>query len=827
MSDMKACLIRARDAKEVNVAKANQAIADFDARADYHQKNGMPRDVAERKAAVDLVTQTDTRTRQKKRASLRNMVTLMRHEAAIAKLPADQLHRYMPDLMERIHNRADTVGAQVFGHVTDMLMAYEPKMFGLQRVKAGLDDVAYAMYGDVRSPEAAQFAKGLKAMEDQIIRLLREAGIEVNQLKDWRLPQMHDSAKVRRDVEAWVEQHLHDVDWDAMRSFRNEAIPTDEAGRRALLRDIADTIISDGWAKQTAGGAPASLATKYAHRRFLIYKDAAAWVKNQNQFGQGDLFQAMLTYAETAIRDITIAQELGTSPSVMFANLTKTVKNRAGSEVIAAVRGAKKGAAADKAALDIQGRIASNISRAEDMFGIMTRDNVADPGSKLALTMSTLRNVTVSAKMGSALLPAIGSDLATMRFVAAQNGMDATKMAGHYMTLLNPSNTRDRDIALQLGLIADAAVRNSSGFERFFGEISGPAWSKVAANFTLRAGGLTHHTQAAQWAFGMEFMGALARDAGKTLDQVEIRPMLERNGITPEIWDQIRQTPLWQHPDGAQFLRPKDIFARKDLTETEKMSLFNAISDALVKERNAAVVTSSLESRAILGGNIKRGTLTGEVVASMAMFKGFAVSVIMNHGLRTAGQPLKNRMAYMASFIAQLTVAGAFANQMYHIANGRDPQSVRDPAFWGAAALKGGGMGIYGDFFFANANRYGGGLAETLAGPIAQFLNDTRRMTVGNAMDFINGDDPKFMADFIKWFDRNMPGSNLWYLREAKNRILVDELLKLSDPDAYEAFRRKDQNDLRNFKTARWWPAGQTTPQRAPEIGAMFEEPPQ
>ena len=28
------------------------------------------------------------------------------------------------------------------------------------------------------------------------------------------------------------------------------------------------------------------------------------------------------------------------------------------------------------------------------------------------------------------------------------------------------------------------------------------------------------------------------------------------------------------------------------------------------------------------------------------------------------------------------------------------------PAFWGAAFLQGGGMGLYGDFLFADLNRY-------------------------------------------------------------------------------------------------------------------------
>ena len=55
--------------------------------------------------------------------------------------------------------------------------------------------------------------------------------------------------------------------------------------------------------------------------------------------------------------------------------------------------------------------------------------------------------------------------------------------------------------------------------------------------------------------------------------------------------------------------------------------------------------------------------------------------------------------------------------------------------YWINAAIYGGGLGIFGDFLFADQNRYGGSMAKTMAGPVISFLDDLVRLTIGNTLE--------------------------------------------------------------------------------------------
>ena len=75
----------------------------------------------------------------------------------------------------------------------------------------------------------------------------------------------------------------------------------------------------------------------------------------------------------------------------------------------------------------------------------------------------------------------------------------------------------------------------------------------------------------------------------------------------------------------------------------------------------------------------------------------------------------------LVNTIAGTTLMGYIVLQAKQIAAGKEPRkvdSVNDAyKILLASAMQGGGAGIYGDFLFGQANRYGGGTLETLAGP--------------------------------------------------------------------------------------------------------------
>ena len=82
-----------------------------------------------------------------------------------------------------------------------------------------------------------------------------------------------------------------------------------------------------------------------------------------------------------------------------------------------------------------------------------------------------------------------------------------------------------------------------------------------------------------------------------------------------------------------------------------------------------------------------------------------------------------------------------------------DEETYLDPNVWGAALLQAGGLGIYGDFLLANTNRFGGGLASTVAGPLVE--RTLRNFTVGNAQQLIQGKETNFGEEAVKLARQN------------------------------------------------------------------------
>jgi hypothetical protein len=234
-------------------------------------------------------------------------------------------------------------------------------------------------------------------------------------------------------------------------------------------------------------------------------------------------------------------------------------------------------------------------------------------------------------------------------------------------------------------------------------------------------------------------------------------------------------------------------------------------------ETEYAVPSASLRGRAMLLSDVPPGTLVGEVVRSVAMYKNFGVTLMYTH-LRRAMEA-KGRMAkagYAANLFIGASAMGALAYQMKQVAKGKEPIAMTGEhakEFWGAAILQGGGLGIYGDFLFSDVNRYERGMAETLAGPVVSAANDVRKLTVGNAIELAQGEQTKAGKEAVQFARSYTPGGSLWYTRLAYERILLDQLQKEVDPDYQERFRSMETRARREMDQEYWWAPGDSAPQ--------------
>ncbi|WP_225926612.1 hypothetical protein [Pseudomonas sessilinigenes] len=63
------------------------------------------------------------------------------------------------------------------------------------------------------------------------------------------------------------------------------------------------------------------------------------------------------------------------------------------------------------------------------------------------------------------------------------------------------------------------------------------------------------------------------------------------------------------------------------------------------------------------------------------------------------------------------TAFGYLSMASKDVAKGREPRPVDDPKTWLAAMVQGGGLGIFGDYLFGEASRFGNSALELVTGP--------------------------------------------------------------------------------------------------------------
>lgn len=362
------------------------------------------------------------------------------------------------------------------------------------------------------------------------------------------------------------------------------------------------------------------------------------------------------------------------------------------------------------------------------------------------------------------------------------------------------------------------------------GQVYGTGIPERMAGFTLRATGLSYITDMRKIAFQMEFAGYLADNAARTFDNIDpqLQRMFRNRGITAADWDVLRDPATrFRAPNGADFITAHHwLETQTALPRVEAEGLAMRLQMALQEQVEYAIPTASLRGRALLQGQTTPGSFSGEFLRSSMMYKSFSLSLMLNQYNRfmAAEQWGMNRWWYAAKLSGSLILLGALAIQLKELAKGNDPRPMDEGKFWMGALFQGGGLGLFGDFFAAEQNRVGGGIAETLAGPVVAAASSVIRPVASNVTRAINGQDTTFGRDAANLVRRNTPFlSSAWYARTAYSRLVADNLQAFLDPEAEILWRRQLKKQAKDYGTQPFVPrpgSGQSL--RAPDFGNMF-----
>lgn len=686
----------------------------------------------------------------------------------------------------------------------------------------GLDNIGRELFGEDTGDAAAKsLAKAISDTFEATRTTANSLGADIGKKERYGLPQHHNTLKVARaGKKAWIEFVLPRLDFSLMRDASGRSMTNLSPDERLeFLGKVWETVKSNGYVKAGDAKGRAALANRLGQQRFLEFKDFNAWKEYNGEFGDGDVFSTVINHVDSMSQNIAMLDIFGPNPHAMKQYISNAVMRDAGM-ADAAETGPVKNFVnwADHAKI---------LGGFDEMWSVATGQNGIATNDYLGFTFAGLRNLLVSAKLAGATLAAVPGDMVTVRMAKAVSKLPSSDFTRQYIRLLK--NSGERQLAVRMGLIAEAATSIASSQYRYMGDVFGPAWTRRVSDFVMRANLMTAHTQAARWAHGMEWLGYFADARAKAFDDLEVVDALKRHGITPEDWATFKRAPLYEH-EGATFLRPDDLLTMEGMPAEKARNVADKFMGFVMEEMVRAVPDATIRARSILTGNTRPGTLAGELSRSFAMFKNFPVTLTMLlYRNMMVQQGLRSRASFAATYGLMLTAVGGLTVQLQQLAKGRDPinmnpASKHGRAFWGQAALTGGGLGIWGDFLFRDVNRFGGGATTTAAGPLVDFLGQTLKLTAGNALELAQGKDTNFAPELLQYTRMNMPGSNLWYGRLVLQNGIFDAIQKEIDPDYMTKWRRQQSSYMRDYGQKTWWGHGSFTPQRAPDLGAAVNE---
>lgn len=246
-----------------------------------------------------------------------------------------------------------------------------------------------------------------------------------------------------------------------------------------------------------------------------------------------------------------------------------------------------------------------------------------------------------------------------------------------------------------------------------------------------------------------------------------------------------------------------------------------------LEETDVAIIEPGVKERTITGANIQRGTWKGELVRSFFLFKSFPLAMIARHWERGMSLPtLGGKAKYIGTLVAATTVAGVVSLQISELLSGRDPRNMNPfekggVRNWIAAMLKGGSMGIYGDFLFSESTQHGQSPVASVMGPAIGTAESAFNLTQGNLLQAAQGKDTHFGAELVKFGKGMTPGASLWYAKGALDHVVYHQMQEYFSPGYLSNMRARAQRD---FGQRYWWEPGEVTPYRLPDAAAIVGE---
>ena len=800
----KDCILDHVKQGRLTAGQADSLLKKYDNLTEQYIKAGTEMGAAD-KAAQDIVqVETDTIIQKQ-----RNEIQHALKQKEINDLLDSQdgkINKKVEDLYSKASRRGETTRGTIYSFMNKVSEKIKPDFLELKRDHKTFEAAVRHVLGETaEDADVRELGNVIKQVFDYTHSRYKTSGGILGKIQNY-FPQVHRAEAIRKvDKDEWIDFTLERVDKDKMidaetgQPFTNEKL-------REVLSNTYDDIVTGGASSlvkriEAGKGAPKGrsrdVALKRQTSRFIHFKNADSYLEYNTKFGTGEqgLTKAFLSHVDSMSKDIGMLEVLGPKPDSMSRFLDMKMRSEKASS--------------------------ANINWVNAQYRVMRGLGYTDAVDSIWWKMATIpQNIIRSAVMGSASLSAL-SDPVFLMATSKINGLSSTRAIKNYVKFMSPFKNEVKDLAERAGLIVDTISGSTLSDTRFAGEMLDGKLTRYLAGIVNKLSGLDAMTRATKDGIAIEALSSFGDQIAKKISFDKLDPdfkaMLKRGGIDSKDWDSLLKADIYKPRKGVNVLITNEMRVSNKLDTKTANNVANKVDDLVNDLRQMAANESNLATRAITSGAIfgtagagATGSISRATASNLFMLKTFPITVINTHLLPAIRRArVQKKYDHLMMVTVGTTLLGGMVMQLKDMVKGKTPKEMDDHKFWLAALLQGGGLGLFGDFFLQDRSRFGRGIGTEIGGPALGLIDDVLRTTKGNFDRFSDGKDPNFLRDVFRLVKRNTPLSSLWYGRLVLERLLLDNIERMVDPNFDKRVRRMERKMRKESGQRFWWKPGE------------------
>lgn len=685
------------------------------------------------------------------------------------------------------------------------------------------DDIARALWQLRRDkpdtkgipPVAVDIAKVIDKWQENARINANKAGAMIGKLDNYITKQSHDPLRIRAaGKEEWIKKILPRLTPETFTS----GTPYE------FLSATYDGFASGVHFKNTGAPAgaftgPRNIAKQVSQERVLHFRSAEDWSAYNREFGMGNIRESVIGSLSMLGESTALMKRLGTNPESNWNQvLDKIAKDLKGSP--------EKLKAFD----DARGRMLKNrFMEVDGTTRIPVDGDFARYGS---IARAWVNMTSLGASIASSVtdIPVAASEL-------RYQGRNMLSGMGEMIKGLTQGrkSVEERQVLSMLGVYMEgmrgATTNRFSVDDTLPGQVS--KWQNLFFRLNLQSWWTDTHRASS----GLSMSNYLAANSVRGFDSLpkELSRALDLYGIDSGRWDLMRSAKL-SEANGRHFMTTQDFSSIPDdaisgyLESQGRSTSRNSIAElreelagqirSYISDRvSYAVLEPDARTRAVLRQGTQPGTVPGELMRFFGQFKSFGVSFIQKaagrelygrdyvptefgKGLRpfkelrqamSSGSP-SAQIFGMANLVAWSTLFGYMALAAKDLFKGKEPRDPTDPKVWMASFVQGGGFGIYTDFLFGEASRFGNKPLETLAGPFASRAASAIDV-VQQARLTATGEEADLASKLFRFGQSSTPFANLFYVKPILDYAIFYRIQEWMNPGSMQRMEQRVQRE--------------------------------